>query len=183
LIKDNLRKETGVKINSVRQLFSHRSVREKFRRNKYEIADKGPEFMRCAIKTTQLLNVMHLSLPDNLLGLTEAQLIGGMIRKNTPLQVLNLKRNNFDHECGLIIGDSLLYNSNLRSLDMSENRLGDLGVRNLLSGLLMKGLTRARGDEGEARVEEAKLELERPPHVEAATPTSTKRARTHRAKG
>jgi Ran GTPase-activating protein (RanGAP) involved in mRNA processing and transport len=109
--------------------------------------------MRCAIKTTQLLNVMHLSLPDNLLGITEAQLIGGMIRKNTSLQILNLKCNNFDHDCGLIIGDSLLYNSNLRSIDLSENRLGDLGVRNLLNGLLAKGFEKI----GHTRVDKIKL--------------------------
>ena len=61
-----------------------------------------------------------------------------MLRKNSPLQILNLTKNNFDHESGLIIGDSLLYNSNVRSIDLSFNRLGDLGVRNLLNGLLVK---------------------------------------------
>jgi Ran GTPase-activating protein (RanGAP) involved in mRNA processing and transport len=107
---------------------------------KYEIDDKGQDFIRCAVKTTQLLNVLHLSLPDNLLGFKEAQLIASMINKNTPLKILNLSRNSFDFESAAIIGDSLLSNSNLKSLDMSYNRMGDTGIRNLLYPLLMIGL-------------------------------------------
>jgi len=34
---------------------------------RYEQVDKGPDYMRCAIKTTELQNILHLSLPDNML--------------------------------------------------------------------------------------------------------------------
>jgi hypothetical protein len=63
-----------------------------------------------------------------------------MISKNTPLKILNLSKNSFDYESAAIIGDSLLNNSNLKSLDMSYNRMGDTGIRNLLYPLLMIGL-------------------------------------------
>jgi len=39
---------------------------------KQEINDEGPEHLRCAVKTTLLLNILHLSLPNNLLGIHEA---------------------------------------------------------------------------------------------------------------
>jgi Ran GTPase-activating protein (RanGAP) involved in mRNA processing and transport len=81
-----------------------------------------------------------LSLPDNLLSFKEAQLIASMITKNTPLKILNLQRNSFDHQSAVVIGDALLSNNNLKSLDMSYNRIGDVGVRNLLYPLLMMGL-------------------------------------------
>jgi Ran GTPase-activating protein (RanGAP) involved in mRNA processing and transport len=100
---------------------------------KYEVADQGKEYLRSAIKMTVLKNVLHLSLPDNLLGIGEAKLIAGMIKKNYPLRILNLQNNNLCHKSGLAIGDALQFNTNLKSLDLSYNRLGDCGIRNLLS--------------------------------------------------
>lgn len=122
------------------QVLANEVLASKFRRMKYEIDDRGQDFIRCAVKTTQLLNVLHLSLPDNLLGFKEAQLIANMICKNTPLKILNLKKNSFDYKSAAIIGDALLSNNNLKSLDMSFNRLGDTGIRNLLYPLMMIGL-------------------------------------------
>ena len=60
---------------------------------KYELIDKGPDFMRCAIKTSELKNILILSLPDNMLGLEDARMLSEMIKKNTPLKVLNLNQN------------------------------------------------------------------------------------------
>ena len=61
--------------------------------------------------------------------------------KNTPqLRILNLSYNCFDSECGLLFGEALVVNDNLKSLDLSYNRLGDLGVRNLLYPLLRDGI-------------------------------------------
>jgi Ran GTPase-activating protein (RanGAP) involved in mRNA processing and transport len=92
--------------------------------------------MRCAIKTSLLLNVLHLSLPDNLLGHSDVKIIANMIKKNPHLRILNLSKNNFDSECASLLGDSLIDNTRLKSLDLEYNRLGDLGVRNLLYPLI-----------------------------------------------
>ena len=56
------------------------------------------------------------------------------------MRILNLSKNHFDHASALILGDSLLENNKLKSLDVSHNRLGDLGIRNILYPLLMYGL-------------------------------------------
>ena len=103
----------------------------------------GPSYMRSAVKTTRLLNILHLSLTDNMLGLKEAMLLSGLIRSNTPMRILNLSQNYFDHSSALILGDSLLENDKLKSLDVSHNRLGDLGIRNILYPLIMHGLNKA----------------------------------------
>ena len=71
-IKINLRKEFGRDIKTVKEVTKNSAIAKRFMCAKYEITDKGSEFMRCAIKTTLLLNVLHLSLPDNLLGFAEA---------------------------------------------------------------------------------------------------------------
>jgi len=116
------------------------SIAKKFRQEKYLITDKGTEYMRCAVKTTLLLNVLHLSLPDNLLGVVDMKIISNMISKNPPLRILNLSQNNFDFECTFIMGDALISNTRLKSLDLSNNRLGDLGVRNLLKPMISLAL-------------------------------------------
>jgi len=46
--------------------------------------------MRCAIKMTELQNILHLSLRDNMLCLEDARMLCEMITKNTQLKVLNL---------------------------------------------------------------------------------------------
>ena len=60
---------------------------------KYELIDKGPDFMRCAIKMAQLHNITYLSLPDNMLALEDARMISDLIKRNTPLRKLNLSTN------------------------------------------------------------------------------------------
>jgi len=92
------------------------------------------------VKTTHLLKVLHLSLPDNLLQKQDAILIANMIEKNPPLRILNLHGNCFDYQCGKLFGAALFKNDQLKSLDLSTNRLGDQGVQNLLFPLLEDGL-------------------------------------------
>jgi hypothetical protein len=60
---------------------------------KYELVDKGHEFMRCAIKMAQIHNILHLSLPDNMLALDDTRMIADLVKRNTPLRNLNLKTN------------------------------------------------------------------------------------------
>lgn len=57
-----------------------------------------------------------------------------------PLRILDVSRNYFNMDCGLILGDALTKNSNLRSIDLSYNRFGDLGVKNLLYPLLIASM-------------------------------------------
>jgi hypothetical protein len=96
--------------------------------------------MRSALKTVRLLNILHLSLTDNMLGIKEAVLLSTLIRANTALRILNLSGNNFASDSAMVLGDSILENDHLLFLDLSMNRFGDLGVRNILYPLLIKGL-------------------------------------------
>lgn len=84
--------------------------------------------MRCAIKMTELQNIVHLSLPNNMLSLEDARMLADMINKNTPLKTLNLSQNELDADCAALIANALIYNSNLTVLNLKDNRLGDLGV-------------------------------------------------------
>jgi hypothetical protein len=63
--------------------------------------------MRCAIKSVELLKIIHLSLPDNMLGLEEAKMIAAMIKLNPPLRTLNLENNNLDAQCGKLLANVL----------------------------------------------------------------------------
>lgn len=49
--------------------------------------------MRCAIKMSELNDIVHLSLPDNMLQLEDARMIADLLKKNTPLRHLNLAEN------------------------------------------------------------------------------------------
>lgn len=107
---------------------------------KYELIDKGPEYMRCAIKMAQLHNILYLSLPDNMLAIDDARMIADLIKRNSPLRKLNLSTNQLDADCAALIANSLIYNTNLLMLDISRNLLGDLGVYLLLTPLVRKHL-------------------------------------------
>lgn len=74
---------------------------------KYELIDRGPNYMRCAIKSVELLKIQHLSLPDNMLGIEEAKMLAGMIKVNPPLRTLNLEMNNLDANCGRLLASAL----------------------------------------------------------------------------
>ena len=107
---------------------------------KWELIDKGPDYMRCAIKMTELKNIMYLSLPDNMLGLEDARMLSDLLMKNTPLRNLNLSKNSLDADCAALLANSLIYNSNLKFLDVSHNMIGDLGVHIILRPLIRKEL-------------------------------------------
>lgn len=107
---------------------------------KYELVDKGPDFMRCAIKMAQLHDILYLSLPDNMLGLEDARMISDLIKRDTPLRKLNLSQNQLDADCATLIANALIYNKNLMYLDLSKNLLGDLGVYMVLTPLIRKHL-------------------------------------------
>jgi hypothetical protein len=63
---------------------------------KYELIDRGPAYMRCAIKSVELLKITYLSLPDNMLGIDAAKMLAEMIKDDPPLRILNLESNNLD---------------------------------------------------------------------------------------
>ena len=94
--------------------------------------------MRCALKMTELRNIVHLSLPDNMLGLEEARMLCELLMKNTPLRQLDLSQNSLDADCAALIANALIYNDQLQVLDVSSNILGDLGVYELLTPLIRK---------------------------------------------
>jgi len=135
-----LKKEVSLETVSIKHLLCNKAIAKKFSRRKYEVLDKGPNYMRSALKTVRLLNILHLSLTDNMLGIKEAVLLSTLIRANTALRILNLSGNNFASDSAMVLGDSILENDHLLFLDLSMNRFGDLGVRNILYPLLIKGL-------------------------------------------
>jgi len=102
--------------------------------------DKGPDFMRCAIKMAQLHNILFLSLPDNMLALEDARMLSQLLKRNTPMRKLNLRDNQLDADCAALIGNALIYNDKLEALDISKNLLGDLGVYLILMPLIRKCL-------------------------------------------
>ena len=103
-----IEREIKANIQAVSYTSSHKESA-----TKYELIDKGPDFMRCAIKMAQLHNILHLSLPDNMLALEDARMIADLIKRNTPLRKLNLSTNQLDADCAALIANSLIYNTNL----------------------------------------------------------------------
>jgi Leucine-rich repeat (LRR) protein len=103
---------------------------------RYELIDRGPLYMRCAIKSVELLNICHLSLPDNMLGFEEAKLLAAMIELDPPLRTLNLETNNLDAACAKLIANALTKNSNLLSLNLARNKLSDLGINYIIQTLI-----------------------------------------------
>ena len=71
--------------------------------NRYEEADKGPEFVRCALKSCEILKILHLSLPDNMIGEYEMPDIAYLLAQNPPLKTLNLSYNIINEKAGCIL--------------------------------------------------------------------------------
>jgi Ran GTPase-activating protein (RanGAP) involved in mRNA processing and transport len=94
----------------------------------YAESDRGPDFVRCALKSCELFKILHLSLPDNMIGRWEMRDIALVLSRNTPLRTLNLSDNVVDAKAALILAQALGSNSNLRELDLRQNRLGDAGI-------------------------------------------------------
>lgn len=95
---------------------------------RYEESDRGPDFVRCALKSCELFKILHLSLPDNMIGEKEINDIAYVLQKNTPLKTLNLSHNVIDSKASLVLANSLKHNSNLRELDLSDNKMKDAGI-------------------------------------------------------
>ena len=64
----------------------------------YEESDRGPDFVRCALKSCELFKILHLSLPDNMIGDKEMVDIAYVLSRNTPLRTLNLSDNALGRE-------------------------------------------------------------------------------------
>ena len=58
--------------------------------------------------------------------------IAYVLSRNTPLRTLNLRENDVDAKAGVVLAQSLRSNSNLKELDLRDNRLGDAGIAVLL---------------------------------------------------
>ena len=86
--------------------------------HKYEESDRGPDFARCALKSCELFKILHLSLPDNMIGLKEVIDISYVLAKNTPLRTLNLSQNAIDAKAALILSEGFAANSHLREVDL-----------------------------------------------------------------
>ena len=121
-------------------------------KEKYELIDYGPMFMRCAIKSCELLGLIHLNLTDNKLGFEETKMLWRLISLNSKLRTLNLSRNALDSSCAYLIMDALNHNSNLKMLDISDNRLGDLGVQYLLHPMIQKCIVERKIHSGKVPV-------------------------------
>lgn len=92
------------------------------------IKDKGPEFLRCSLKSVSELKIIHLEISDNLLAYRDAKKISKVLKDNPPLRVLNLSNNLLDVASAYEISNALLTNSNLLELDLSYNKIGDQGI-------------------------------------------------------
>ena len=63
-------------------------------------------------------------------------MLTAMIKLNPPLKTLNLENNNLDARCSKLIAQALKTNSNLQLLNISKNKLSDLGINCLLQCLI-----------------------------------------------
>lgn len=106
----------------------------------YEESDRGPDFVRCALKSCELFKILHLSLPDNMIGEKEMLDISLVLSRNTPLMTLNLSDNVIDAKAALILANSLKSNSNLKELDLRNNRLKDAGIALLMEIFIQQKL-------------------------------------------
>lgn len=111
-----------------------------FKLTSLEEVDRGPDFVRCALKSCELFRILHLSLPDNMIGEKEMHDIAYVIAKNTPLKTLNLNHNVVDAKATLILGQALKSNSNLKEINLSDNKLGDAGIAVLMEIFVLQQL-------------------------------------------
>ena len=75
-----------VETMSFTRIIQDTETQHEYSRKKYELIDKGPDFMRCAIKMAQIHKIIYLSLPDNMLALEDARMLAQMLKLNTPLR-------------------------------------------------------------------------------------------------
>ena len=107
---------------------------------RYEESDRGPDFVRCALKSCELFKILHLSLPDNMIGEKEMIDIAYVLSRNTPLRTLNLSNNVIDAKAALVLANSLGSNSHLNEIDLRNNRLKDAGIALLMEIFIQQRL-------------------------------------------
>lgn len=100
--------------------------------------------MRCALKSCELFKILHLSLPDNMIGEKEMNDIAYVLQRNTPLKTLNLSENVVDSKAAKILAKALGHNSHLRDLDLRNNKLGDAGIAVLCEPFILQKLMKFR---------------------------------------
>lgn len=110
----------------------------------YEESDRGPDFVRCALKSCELFKILHLSLPDNMIGEKEMNDIAYVLQRNTPLKTLNLSDNVVDAKAAKILANALGHNSHLRELDLRDNKLGDSGIAVLIEPFILQKIIKFR---------------------------------------
>jgi Ran GTPase-activating protein (RanGAP) involved in mRNA processing and transport len=86
-----------------------------------------------------------------------------MIKLNPPLTTLNLETNNLDASCARLIGEALESNDNLQVLNISGNKLSDLGISYLLQSLIRSRLTTLKLEEAEKKLREPEIKDNFPP--------------------
>jgi Ran GTPase-activating protein (RanGAP) involved in mRNA processing and transport len=128
----------------------------------YEESDRGPDFVRCALKSCELFKILHLSLPDNMIGEKEMNDIAYVLQKNTPLRHLNLSKNVIDAKASLVLANALRQNSNLRELDLSDNRMKDAGLALLMEIFVLQQLQREFKRAEKAQMKNLALEPKKP---------------------
>jgi hypothetical protein len=99
---------------------------------KLSIQDKGRQYLRCALKSVEILNILHLELSDNLLTYSEAKKICKVLAQNPPLRVLNLQKNLLDGKSAVEISQAIVKNRHLMELNLANNKIGDKGVASIV---------------------------------------------------
>jgi NLR family CARD domain-containing protein 3 len=96
--------------------------------------------VRCALKSCELFKILHLSLPDNMIGEKEMIDIAYVISINPQLKTLNLSDNTVDAKSAVVLADALGSNSHLKEIDLRNNRLKDAGIAILLEPFIALSL-------------------------------------------
>lgn len=81
------------------------------------------------------VQMRHLDLSGNRIGVSGAKAFAEMLKKNKSLEVLNLFSNIIDVDGARALKESLKVNNTLRELDVGLNRLREKGVMALAEGL------------------------------------------------
>lgn len=99
-----------------------------------DFSDKGPTYLLASIKACNLFYIRSLNLSDNYLNDEHAIKISKGLIKNTNLEYLYLKQNAFTQKCSGELSklfDRSLCKLKLRHIDLSYNKLGDVGIANI----------------------------------------------------
>jgi hypothetical protein len=73
--------------------------------------------------------------------------IGYVLEKNTPLATLNLSNNVIDPKAATVLAKCIGANSNLKELDLSNNKLGNCGIGVLLEAFIIQKLAKFKREE------------------------------------